>query len=408
MRNGFIKAYAPALAASVAALLVGMYTAQFATLAAAMATVAWMANALRNQRRHVVLEAALRAQEATVAEAGVSMGELLRQMSAIARSEIDTIREGLHQTQELVHDAVGKLAHSFHGLNEETGAQQKVVVGLIEALAETSAGTHTDTGGRMGFSRFAKETDDILRHFVDHIVGISKDSMAMVHRVDDMAEQMDKVVMLLGDIKAIADQTNLLALNAAIEAARAGEHGRGFAVVADEVRKLSRHSNAFSDQIREVITKARDNIEAAREVIGHLASKDMSVAIQSKAHIDEMMGQVADLNRQVGQNLEEVSGMTQRINENVGLAVRSLQFEDIVTQVVAHASGHLHHVETMIEQTRHRLDGLRAQPAGEAAEVMQACRDLREELEGLAMQWQRGAHKPAHQQSLQAGSVELF
>ena len=99
------------------------------------------------------------------------------------------------------------------------------------------------------FDEFVANTSQVMAQVVDNVVANSKLGMELVEMTDDIAKHTKKVQSILSEIGAIAKQTNLLALNAAIEAARAGEAGRGFAVVADEVRDLSARTTQFSQQI---------------------------------------------------------------------------------------------------------------------------------------------------------------
>lgn len=87
-----------------------------------------------------------------------------------------------------------------------------------------------------------------------------------------------------------------MALNAAIEAVRAGEAGRGFAVVASEVRKLSQSSSSLSEQIRSQVQKTKATIGEARKIVGEVTAKDMNVAITAKGRIDDMLSEIGLLN----------------------------------------------------------------------------------------------------------------
>jgi methyl-accepting chemotaxis protein len=165
------------------------------------------------------------------------------------------------------------------------------------------------------------------------IVDISKESMSMVHAIDDIGSDMTQIDELLNGVKNIADQTNLLALNAAIEAARAGEAGRGFAVVADEVRKLSHDSTSFSEQINQVTGRSVTNIERAKKSMGEMASKDMNNAINSKMRVNKMLEEMEDVNNSLERKLGSVSEITKQIHNDVNMAVLGLQFEDMVTQL---------------------------------------------------------------------------
>ncbi|MBF0285062.1 MAG: methyl-accepting chemotaxis protein [Magnetococcales bacterium] len=260
--------------------------------------------------------------------------ELAREIKVELRREVENLRHEIHQIRNLVKDAIVKMAESFNGLRDQSNAQYGMVSELISSMESSSGQVGVDGKERINIRQFVAETDQILRSFVDHIITVSRQSMEMVHKIDDLSTQMQDVVDFLGDIKGIAEQTNVLALNARIVAARAGEAGRSFSVVADEVRKLSKSSNAFSDRIGGVVNSAQDNIESAKQIIENMASKDMSFAIQSKGRVDEMMSQISDIDHYTTQVLSNVGRMSESINHSVGLAVMSLQFEDMVSQLV--------------------------------------------------------------------------
>lgn len=336
----------------------------------------------------------------------IELEGLVKDLDDAMQGEIESMRDSLKQVRDLIADAIGKLSGSFHGLNDQTHSQEALVISLIEDMAADRAGDGALQ--RISFQDFVKETDDILEYFVEHVVAIAKESMDMVHKIEDMDKQMDEVVALLGDVKTIADQTNLLALNAAIEAARAGEAGRGFAVVADEVRKLSQHSDRFSDEIKAVVGRSQGNIGQAKEIIGHMASKDMSVTIQSKARVDEMMKELGAINETIAAKLGEVSNITERINADVNLAVRSLQFEDIASQVIGHANERLDRLDNLLSEVKGKLNGLFDGDTKHSAEYRACLGKVRDNISRLKAEWDAQQHRAVHQEAMGTGEISLF
>ena len=328
-------------------------------------------------------------------------GRVREEMEALATELDDTVAAAaedisgqLEQIRHLVADAVQTLNQSFHDLQRQSTHQIDIVHQLIHEMSEPAEGEE-----RISFTSFAEETDKVLQIFVGHVVDMSKDSMRMVERIDDMVKQMDAADALLADVKTIADQTNLLALNAAIEAARAGEAGRGFAVVADEVRKLSQRSNRFSDQIKEVLDGSRQNIARARETVAHLASKDMNFAIQSKARVEQMMIQIEKMNAEINRGLSELSGVAGRIDQAVGDAVRSLQFEDIVSQLAGHGQRGAARLKEITDEVRGEVAQTPMEdPASHLARLRRR----------LAERRTTAPATPVAQTAMDEGEIELF
>ena len=331
----------------------------------------------------------------------MALNQLTTELQAGIHELISLLHVEQEQIRTLVQDAVQVLQGSFHGINDQSFNQLNLVQSLITNISGESADQTT-----ISFDEFTEETDNVLRYFVEHIVLISQDSMQMVERIDDMVEQMNKAEALLGDVKTIADQTNLLALNAAIEAARAGDAGRGFAVVADEVRKLSQRSNKFNDEIRDVIGESRININEARTTVSKLASKDMTFAIQSKSRVDEMMAQISSMNSVLSGRLEKVSLMTNEINTLVDSAVRSLQFEDIVTQLTGRGDQYLESIEVMIDSVRESIARIERQPGATADDVSAQTAQVRNVIRAQVAAVEN--NKPVAQESMAEGEVELF
>ena len=171
------------------------------------------------------------------------------------------------------------------------------------------------------------------------IQGMARTITTSAEAVNTLAKESVQIGEILNVIRSISDQTNLLALNAAIEAARAGEAGRGFAVVADEVRSLARRTQESTEEIQSMIEKLeggtsvavsnmRQTAEASEKAVEHMARVG-----ESLHSIDGIVARMTDMNTQVATASEEQSSVAEEINQNV------VAVSDIATRVLTIASG---------------------------------------------------------------------
>jgi methyl-accepting chemotaxis protein len=330
-----------------------------------------------------------------------AIDQYVSEIASCMEQEVASFHSELAQLKSVVANAVATMLGSFNNLHGLTSGQSAVVHSLMNNLGEES----DSVGDGLNFTKFATETDEVLSYFVDNTLQISKQSMEMVGVIYDLGEHMAKVEKLLTDVQGIADQTNLLALNAAIEAARAGEAGRGFAVVADEVRNLSKNSDKFSEEIRVVVNASKKNIALAHEMVEKMASKDMNVAITSKSNVDTMLVGIGQMNDDIAIKIAEVSGMTDQIESSVGNAVRGLQFEDLARQMIEFLELNIQHFTAMSDEVR---IGLGTFKTGNGSIWTSELEQGATRLSDMKKQWSVKEKKAVSQSSVDEGDIELF
>lgn len=290
------------------------------------------------------------------------------------RKALNVCCGNLERARLLVSDAVANLMANFLKLSGVIDRQHVVLTGIKDSLRLAGKGD--------GFTGAAIQ---LVNEFVDQVVRVSHDSMRIIDQLATTGDRVNTIVEHADDIDDLARETRFIAINARIETQRAGDSGRTFRVVAEEVRRLAKAASELSARIRQEVTEAHASLQITHRTAASLAGHDMSTAIVSRGTIVGAIEKLADVNANLQDTLATIGQM-------VDDTVRALQFEDMVAQLLVDSAQRLRTLENLSADL---FDAATPDGPERAARLSQ-------ELVGLARP------PSVSQQTVEKGSVDLF
>ncbi|NMY18581.1 HAMP domain-containing protein [Pseudomonas sp. WS 5019] len=295
----------------------------------------WLSNAFLRPLQQI---------KANLDDIAAGEGDLTRRLPVTSQDELGQLAGSFNPFVEKVHglvrqivemtgqltELVGQVSEQAQRSEQAMGQQRHETDQVATAINEMSAAAHEVAKSAQNAAEAAQQTDregqaakSVVDGSIQRIHSLVEDIRSSGVSLDNLQQDVLSIVSVLDVIRSIAEQTNLLALNAAIEAARAGEAGRGFAVVADEVRALASRTQQSTQEIQGMIDRLQQGTQQSVTSMrrssdaGELTSEQANKAGESLDAIAQLIATINAMNAQIASAAEEQTAVAEEINRSV-------------------------------------------------------------------------------------------
>jgi len=271
--------------------------------------------------------------ESTRASLTYQLADVVRESAPIWSKNIDT-------AEQLASSSINELSEQFNHLNTQL----------------TSVLRGQDSGGQGAVLETLNHGHQKLNNATSELRNAYTSREQVLSQISEMESFIEELQSLSGIVITIAEKTNLLSLNASIEAARVGEHGRGFAVVAHEVRELSSQSREMAGQMVDKIGKINNAISHTSESARSLMSSEAQLLTDTQDQVDDVINDFQQISTQLSDSKSDLEQQASEIQMELHKVIVSLQFQDRISQILSQVSSNIRKLENGLSEPESRLD----------------------------------------------------
>ena len=331
-----------------------------------------------------------------MAELNPVLADLLVAQASVLEGAVKDQGLKLKQAELLMAEAVEGFGDSLRKLDSLAREQYGLSMELRTVLEVNLEGED----GTQSVEQFTATILGTLDLFVQAMLEIGQSSFQLVEEMDEIRSTSESMVSSLGELAEVAQRTQMLALNASIEAAHARQYGAGFSVVAGEVQKLADRSGRISDQLALQVRATEAALNRTNTQVEIIASKDLNEIIRSKQLAQRMVSAISQSELRAQQLVVQMEAIGRDVKDQVARSIQALQFEDMVRQILLRVALGSERLSNLALRTRSLAEAVAGGAQPLEALLVQATRDF--------LAFAQEEHDSVQAASMQSGDVELF
>ena len=319
--------------------------------------------------------------------------EMTRKATGQIAATIQQVAQGAQQQSKSVSQTYDSIKRVNEAIQQvKTGAENQseavsqmgaVMDQISAAVKQVAVAAEKGAGGAQNTSQVTREGAAVIGEAVTEMEKIKEAISVLVSRIAEMGRWSGQIGDIVETIQDIAAQTNLLALNAAIEAARAGEHGRGFAVVADEVRKLADKSASSTKEVSELVHEIQKTVLEASGAMD-TSNHEVQKGVERTSRAGEAMDEILQSVDAVYQRVDEISSSAREMNAFVTRMQTAVENVRVVVDENQTASQRMETGALEVDEAMHQIASISEENSAAVEEVSAAAEEMHAQVEEVS------------------------